>query len=657
MCGFAGFVGFGAVSSNEQARVVLAAMNESLTHRGPDSAGAWLDETTGVALGHRRLAILDLSPSGSQPMHSASARFVIVFNGEIYNHLDLRRELESADGHIHWRGHSDTETLLAGFERWGVRATLLRAVGMFAFAVYDRERRTLTLARDRLGEKPLYFGFQGEGERRTLLFGSELKALAKHPAFAGRLDHAAVHLMMRLGYVPDPHSIYAGVAKLDPGTLLSVGLDSMQTSRDTYWSLANVIGSRSARSEKIDTVCAVEELESLLVASVRGQMLADVPLGAFLSGGVDSSTIVALMQTQSSQRIKTFTIGFDEPGFDESQYATAIAGHLATDHTTLVLSGAEAREVIPHLPRLYCEPFADSSQIPTFLVSRLARQRVTVALSGDGGDELFAGYNRYVLTDRVWHRLALLPLGLRATIARLLTQLPPSRWSALLTPVMGLLPGALRLANPGEKLYKAARVLAAPDVDSLYRGVVSQWDPQPALRRGTEPAMTLVQAFPEIAGLDNVEQMMAFDALGYLPGDILVKVDRAAMGVSLETRVPLLDHRVVEWAWRQPLELKLRQGQGKWLLRQVLHRHVPRELIERPKMGFGIPIDAWLRGPLREWAGQLLESRRLDSQGLLDSKIIGECWRNHLEGRGNNAHALWNVLMFQAWLDEYRPAL
>jgi len=657
MCGLSGFFGFGSLGSSAAARTVLESMTTAIVRRGPDSAGHWLDDNSGIALGHRRLAILDLTESGAQPMHSACQRFVIAFNGEIYNHLDLRMALERDSAAPSWRGHSDTETLLAGFAHWGIRGTVERAVGMFAFAAWDRRDRVLTLGRDRLGEKPLYYGFQGQGAARTFLFGSELKALARHPAFERRLNLSALHLLMRHNYVPDPFSIYEGIAKLPPGSLLTVPLGSSTPTIEHYWSLAAVAEQGLCTPLALSAAEAEHELAALLSQTVRGQMLADVPLGAFLSGGVDSSTIVALMQAQSSRPVKTFTIGFDEAGFDESPHAEAVARHLGTEHTTLKLSGQQAREVIPQLPQLYCEPFSDSSQIPTFLVAQLARQHVTVALSGDAGDELFGGYNRYLVTHDLWRGLSKLPIPLRKLLAKGLDTLPPQRWNSLITPLAGWLPKSLRFSDPGQKIRKAGRVLAAASVDELYRGVVSHWEPASLLRRGAEPATLLSGNRPALAGLGDIERMIALDALTYLPGDILVKVDRAAMGISLETRVPLLDHRVVEWAWRLPLSLKIREGQGKWLLRQVLYRHVPRALTERPKAGFAIPIDAWLRGPLREWAEGLLAESRLSRQDIFDTALVRRCWQEHLSQRGNWAYHLWDVLMFQAWMDEHRPSI
>jgi asparagine synthase (glutamine-hydrolysing) len=657
MCGLAGYAVAGELGPAGNTRAVLEAMNGAISTRGPDSAGYWLDGDAGIALGHRRLAILDLTESGAQPMHSPCARYVMVFNGEIYNHLQMREALTAAGAAPPWRGHSDTETLLAGFSHWGIRATVERTVGMFAFALWDRQQRVLTLGRDRMGEKPLYYGFQGQGASRVFLFGSELKALARHPSFEKRLWLSAVHLLMRHSYVPDPYSIYEGIAKLEPGTLLHLAAGAREPRRETYWSLRDVVVGGRASPVAGSPAEAVTELEGLISQAVRGQMLADVPLGAFLSGGVDSSTIVALMQRQSSRPVKTFTIGFEEAGFDESEYAGKVAQHLGTDHTTMILSGQQARDVIPLLPTLYCEPFADSSQIPTYLVSQLARRDVTVALSGDAGDELFGGYNRYILTHDLWRRLAKLPRPVRRLMARVALAVPPQRWNGIAGLATRALPRSMRLSDPGQKIHKAAAVLSAASIDELYSGVVSHWDPATLLRAGVEPATLLTGLRPELSGLGDIERMMALDALTYLPGDILVKVDRAAMGVSLETRVPLLDHRIVEWAWRVPLGYKLRDGAGKWLLRQVLYRHVPRELIERPKMGFGIPVDAWLRGPLREWASSLLDPRRLEEQGLFNVAVLRRSWEDHIEGRGNHAYHLWDVLMFQSWLETHRPRI
>lgn len=643
MCGITGFLGI----SSRGSAVVADRMASALYHRGPDDSGVWVDEPAGVALAHRRLSILDLSPAGHQPMVSPSGRYVIVFNGEIYNHLELREALP--DGK--WRGHSDTETLLAAFECWGVAASLKKSVGMFAIALWDRESRTLTLGRDRLGEKPLYYGWQNG----VLLFGSELKALRAHPAFQGVINRDALTLFLRHNYVPVPYSIYRGINKLPPGTFLQVNASAALASSSgihpvSYWSAREVAEIGQANLFRGSDNDACEALEAVLGQSIRGQMLADVPLGAFLSGGIDSSTVVALMQSQSKRPVKTFTIGFNEAGYNEAEHAHAVARHLGTEHTELYVKPEEAQAVIPLLPRLYDEPFADSSQIPTYLVSRLAREHVTVSLSGDGGDELFGGYNRYFWAQNIWRRLGWLPQSLRAAVAGVLTALPPTTWNSVFRKFERMLPANLRYANPGDKLHKLAEILAVRNPEEIYWGLVSHWkQPTQIVKDGTEPPTILADANQWAKVPDLTHRMMYLDTVSYLPDDILTKVDRAAMGISLETRVPLLDHRVLEFAWTLPLTMKLRDGQSKWLLRQVLYRHVPQEMIERPKMGFGIPLDVWLRGPLRSWAEELLNASSLETSGYFRASLIREKWDEHLSGRRNWSYYLWDVLMFEAW--------
>jgi asparagine synthase (glutamine-hydrolysing) len=652
MCGIAGF--WGGRFNDEQAEDVLRRMGSAIEHRGPDDAGVWFDVNVGIGLSHRRLSIVDLSAAGHQPMHSSSSRYVMVFNGEVYNHLEMRAMLEQALGQaLPWRGHSDTETLLAGFEHWGFEQTLRRTVGMFAIALWDRESRTLSLARDRMGEKPLYYAMAGG----VLYFGSELKALKAHPLFKTTIDRNALSLFLRHSYVPAPFSIYQDVRKLEPGSWIEFdravlgGNKQFQARR--YWSLHDAI-LRGYQSPFIGTDDeAVTELGSRLSTAVGLQQVADVPLGAFLSGGVDSSTIVALMQAQSMRKVKTYTIGFNEAAFNEADHAKAVARHLNTDHTELYVTAEQAREVIPRLPALYDEPFADSSQIPTFLVAGLARQHVTVSLSGDAGDELFGGYNRYILARSIWRKMEKIPTPFRMALSHGLGALHPAFIDATIGALSSLLPKRVRFTQPGDKIHKIAEILGAPNQESIYQRLVSHWkQPDQVVLGATEPMTHLSNrsSWPDVPDFEH--WMMAMDTLTYLPDDILVKVDRAAMGVSLETRVPLLDHRVVEFAWQLPLRYKIRNGQGKWLLRQLLYRYVPQSLIERPKMGFGVPIDSWLRGPLRDWAEDLLSEERLRREGYFDPTPIRRKWKEHLTGRHNWQYYLWDILMFQAWHKE-----
>ena len=651
MCGITGYLTSRPEAADEL-RSAVARMCDAIALRGPDDAGNWSDEAAGIVLGHRRLAIVDTSPLGHQPMVSPCGRYWMIFNGEIYNHLELRRRL----GELPWRGHSDTETVLACFSRFGVVATLSELVGMFAIAVWDRELQQLTLARDRLGEKPLYYGALPSGD---FVFGSELKALRAHPRWHGRVDRNALALFMRHNCIPAPWSVYEGIRKLRPGHWLTMSREGRST-EGCYWDLVSVATRASdERARPRSDAEAVDELEAVLSRAVRGQMVADVPLGAFLSGGVDSSAIVALMCQQGTRQVRTFSIGFEDAGFDEAVHAKAVARHLGTRHTELYVSVQDALSVVGRLPALYDEPFADSSQIPTYLVSAMARRDVTVALSGDGGDELFAGYTRYRIANDLWSRLAALPLPLRRGAARAIQALPPAAWDAAARWPLALLPKRRRLANVGDKLHKfAASVLPATSPASMYRALVSHWsDPPSVLLGAVEPASLLEDQRVQGALADPVERMSLTDQLTYLPDDILVKVDRAAMGVSLETRVPLLDHRVVEFAWSVPMHQKIRNGQSKWLLRQVLYRHVPKALIERPKQGFAVPLAQWLRGPLRDWAQALLEPSRLRTEGFFDAAQITLKWNEHLSGIRNWQYLLWDVLMFQAWLEAVeRPA-
>jgi asparagine synthase (glutamine-hydrolysing) len=649
MCGLAGYLGLPpGVRGKEAGDAVLRRMGETIHHRGPDDMGVWQDVDASIGLVHRRLSILDLSPAGHQPMISPSGRYVMVFNGEIYNHFILRQDLEGNISEVRWRGHSDTETLLAGFDVWGVAATVKRCIGMFAFALWDRHMLTLTLCRDRLGEKPLYYGWQG----KTFLFGSELKALKSHPAFHAKVNRNSIALLMRHNYIPTPYSIYEGISKLAPGSLLTVSLSQRESQSQSYWSVSEAITETKSRPFTGSPTEAVGALESLLMDAIRQQMVADVPLGAFLSGGIDSSTIVALMQAQSNQSVRTFSIGFKEDQYNEAQYAKAVARHLGTDHTEMYVSAKDALDIIPSLPTMYDEPFADSSQIPTHLVSRIARQHVTVALSGDAGDELFCGYNRYVLTNRLWKRLAQIPVPIRHSVANMLTWASPQTINGMLRPLQSLLPVRHRLGNWGDKIHKGANALTSGTSAELYRRLVSHWDDPTALVKGSTEPETALTNFPAcLDSLSDVEQMMAIDLMSYLPDDILCKVDRAAMSVSLESRVPFLDHRVLEFAWQLPQDYKMRDGIGKWVLREVLYRHVPRALIDRPKMGFGVPIDEWLRGPLRDWAESLLDESRLRSDDYFDVQKVRHCWTEHLSGRRNWQYQLWDVLAFQSWME------
>ena len=653
MCGLAGLIDPHGRLDAAGLGHIARDMADALRHRGPDDHGVWTDDQAGVALGHRRLSIIDLSAAGHQPMVSHDGRYVIAYNGEIYNFQDLRTTLEGL-GHS-FRGHSDTEALLAAIVEWGPAEALVRCNGMFALALWDRHRRTLILARDRLGEKPLYFGWAGG----AFLFASELKALRAYPGFAPDIDRGALALLLRHNYVPAPYTIHRGVYKLPPAAMLRLtgdmwardpGLADLEARFEPYWSAREVAEAGTADPFRGSDEEAIEALDACLREAVASRMVADVPLGAFLSGGFDSSTVVALMQAQSSRAVRTFSIGFREAGYDEAQHAKAVANHLGTDHTELYVTPDEARAVIPRLPALYDEPFADSSQIPTFLVSQLARRHVTVSLSGDGGDELFGGYNRYFWATDLWKGFGRIPAPARRGLAAGVSRLSPDTWQRIFDRLGPVLPAKLRQPRAGEKMHKLAGILGAHGREALYYGLLSHWtSPVRVVRDSAEPATILTDPhrWAEVGGF--TPRMMYLDMVTYLPDDILTKVDRASMAVSLEARVPLLDHRVVEFAWRLPLSLKVRDGQGKWALRRVLDRYVPRTLTERPKMGFGVPIDHWLRGPLRDWAEALLDENRLRREGFFEPEPIRELWSEHLSGQGNWQYHLWDVLVFQAW--------
>jgi asparagine synthase (glutamine-hydrolysing) len=642
MCGIAGFLTGASGGLERQLAEVSSAMDVCLQHRGPDDHGVWIDQESGVALVHRRLSILDLSPAGHQPMISADGRFVIIYNGEVYSHQPIAAEL-AARGHK-FHGHSDTEVIVNSFAVNGIEATLKRMIGMFAIALWDRRDRTLTLIRDRLGIKPLYWAKFG----KLFLFGSELKALRAHPGWTAQIDRNAVAAFMRHNYIPAPHTVYQGVYKLEPGTTLTLPWQGEpQISR--FWNARTIAHDGALSPLDGSDAELTEQLETLLQDAVARRMIADVPLGAFLSGGVDSSTVVALMQQAGLGKVRTFSIGFDIPGYNEAPYAAAVANHLRTDHTELTVTSGQALDLIPRLPDIYDEPFADSSQIPTYLVSAMTRKHVTVALSGDGGDELFGGYNRYQLTERFWQALSLMPRAMRNAAAAALTTVRPDRWTSL----AAVLPARLRPPQTGDKLHKMAAVLKLDNFDALYRRLVSHWEPSEVALCAQEPPSIIndekiAQEFP-----DPLARMQFLDLVTYLPDDILTKVDRASMAVALEARVPLLDHRVVEFSWRLPRKAKIRNRTTKWILRQVLYRHVPPTLIERPKMGFGIPLGEWLRGPLRDWAETLLNVNRLRDAALLDPKVVRRFWQEHLDGSRNWQYLLWDVLMLEAWRERW----
>jgi len=642
MCGFAGALDDGRDRGNWDG--VLAAMSGAIAHRGPDDAGTFVDPEAGIGLAHRRLAILDLSPEGHQPMVSHGGRWVIAYNGEVYNFAEIRRELDR-DGAPPWRGRSDTEVILAAIERWGLAEALPRFVGMFAFALWDRRDRVLHLVRDRLGIKPLYHGLVGG----AFVFASELSAIRRYPGFDRAVDRDALAAFLRHNYVPAPRSIHRGISKLRPGTMLAVSADGRE--RETvWWSLPERVRLARAAPFRGDETAAADELERLLGDAVRLRTVSDVPLGAFLSGGIDSSLVVALLQKSAGRPVRTFTIGFEERGYDESPHARRVADHLGTDHTERVLSAADALALIPRIPTIWDEPFSDSSQIPTLLVSRVAREAVTVSLSGDGGDELFAGYARYELCREIWRRIGRLPGPLRGAIAAGLRGAPRV---ALDVALAWTRPWIRRYGSdgpPSDKAAKLAEMLSFRGPRDLYLDLVSHWKRPDELVPGASEPDVLGPAWEAAPpGATLTETMMHADTTTYLPDDILVKVDRASMHVGLEARVPLLDHRVVEFAWSVPERFRVRGREGKLLLRRVLDRHVPRALIDRPKMGFGIPLDRWLRGPLRGWAEDLLDPKSLAADDLLDPAPIRARWEEHLSGRRDWHYYLWDVLVFQTW--------
>jgi asparagine synthase (glutamine-hydrolysing) len=652
VCGIAGILDPSASTSADRLGALASTMASSIEHRGPDDSGLWVDADAGVAFGHRRLAVIDLGRGGAQPMVSSGGRWVLAYNGEIYNYPEVRDRLERAG--MLFRSSSDTEVLLAAVERWGVDRALDACEGMFAAALWDRRDRELHLLRDRFGEKPLYYGWVG----KLFAFGSELKALCALPGFDAELNRRAVTSYLRHNCVPAPDTIWHAVRKLVPGHVVTLQTPTkgVLPEQRCYWSAADAVARARGHQLTGSDSEMTDHLEKALSDAVAARMVADVPVGAFLSGGIDSSTIVALMQQHASGPVRTFTVGFEDRSFDESSEAAAVAAHLGTDHTAVHVGDAEAIEVIPHLADIWDEPFADVSQIPTYLVSRVARRDVTVSLSGDGGDELFAGYNRHAWLDRVWGRAAVVPAGARRTAGSALGSIPPAviERAARATRI---LPAGWQVRNPSTKVAKLARVLTASDPEDAYRALTTHWDDATSLVLGNDDRREVAdgrRASPVSDG-GITELMLWSDLVGYLPDDILAKLDRAAMAVSLETRVPFLDRGILDLAWRLPLDAKLRGGQTKWLLRQVLDRHVPAALVERPKMGFGLPIGPWLRGVLAPWAEHLLDERRLRDQGLLDPVPIRRAWDLHRAGRRDLGYELWDVLVLQSWMDRWMP--
>lgn len=647
MCGIVGVVSSKIPIEPER----LVQMNNALSHRGPDGSGEWVSDDGAVGLAHRRLSIIDLSPLGAQPMLSASGRYAVTYNGEIYNFLELRSELENLGATF--RGHSDTEVMLAAFDIWGVVESLPRLRGMFVLAVWDRRDCSLLIARDRVGIKPLYYGAGPRG----FAFASELKPLVIWQGELPPVSAAGLTEYLRLGYVPAPLSIFEGVLKLEPGHFAMFSGGNL-SSPQPYWRVDEVI-EKGRQNPLTGEAEALEALEEVLKKSVASHMVADVPFGAFLSGGVDSSLVVSLMQDLSPRPIKTFSIGFHEKRFNEAKHAAAVAAHLGTEHTELYVSDDDARAVIPLLPEIYDEPFADQSQIPTFLVSKLAREHVTVALSGDGGDEMFAGYNRYVFVDHFWQSLRKWPLPLRKALATGIRALTPDSWDSVFDMLGPVLPQQLRPSLPGQKMHKIASILPSGDLLTLHARLVAQWpSPDSVLQpEWVSNKLHWQKTLASVSGLSDVEQQMAWDAQTYMVDDILTKVDRASMRVGLEARVPLLDHEVIELAWRIPLSLKMRDGGSKWILRQLLYKYVPQHLIDRPKMGFSVPVDEWLRGGIRDWAESAFTPDRLKAEGYFVADAVTKVWNAHLRGDINAGGQLWTLLMFQAWKEKTKTWL
>ena len=647
MCGIAGF--YSLCNSRDNFDRNLNCMINKLEHRGPDHKATWFDLNSGIALGHNRLSIIELSEYGHQPMISYCKKYVIIFNGEIYNHKLIRSRLPKS---IRWRGNSDTETLINAISFWGLEKTLSNIVGMFAFAIWDRNQEKLTLVRDRLGEKPLYFGYK----KNTMLFSSEIKSIEAFPETSFNIDRNSLEQYLRFGYIQAPNTIYEGIYKLPPGNLIEFSKNDIREGlipkSSKYWSFELITKQQESDLFLGSDIQAIDQLENLLKNSISGQLLADVPVGAFLSGGIDSSTVVSIMQNQSSNPINTFTIGFEEFEYDESKSARKVASYLGTNHKELFVSPDDALSIIPKLSEVYDEPFADVSQIPTFLISKFASENVKVCLSGDGGDELFCGYSRHSYGPKIWHLLRKIPFSLRKVFAIFIQKVPPSTWDNFYYFCEIFLPKYLKVNFPGNKLYKISDLITYDNLYDVYLSLISSWDSSENIVLKTNYSkFSNSFEFSEFKLNDN-HQLMYLDSINYLPNDILVKVDRAAMASSLETRIPLLDHRVVEFAWKTPLEMKLRNKQSKWILRQVLKRYIPENLVEGPKKGFDVPIAKWLRGPLKDWANELLDEKMINSQQYLLSSQIRKKWNAHLSGKYDWSKQLWTVLMFQAWLNK-----
>ena len=641
MCGIVG-----VIDKNYCNMTILQRMVNSIKHRGPNSNGIWLDKSYGIGLGHTRLSILDLSTKGSQPMLSKSNRFVLVFNGEIYNHLSLRKIIKQKNPSLEWDSTSDTETLLAGFDEWGIKKTLEKCTGMYALSVWDKQKKCLSLSRDRYGEKPLYYGYQGN----TFFFGSELKALKKHPAFKPEIDRNALSIFFRFGYVKNPYSIYKDIKKLVPGTIAEIKInDNNKINYKEYFNYISLVRDGQKNPFMGDDVEAISTVETLLSKSVKSQEISDVPLGAFLSGGIDSSLIVSMMQKNSSKAVNTFTIGYDEANFNESAYAKNIALFLGTKHTEKIVSPREAIEVVDKLSSIYDEPFADSSQIPTYLVSKLAREQVSVCLSGDGADEIFGGYNRYMWAENI----ASIPNLIRKPLSNCLTLFTPQQWDFFFKYLWNILPRKMQFKMPGDRLHKLALIIKYSSVKDIYNALTSIWVQDDELILENSEIRDFADNWKKVDNIQSSKyKMMIIDTLTYLSDDILCKVDRASMSVSLETRAPYLDKSLIEFASTLPMKYKIRSGDSKWILRQLLYKHLPRELVDRPKMGFGVPIDSWLKGPLRPWADSLIDESQIKTEGYLNYDAIKKKFDEHISGKRNWQYLLWNVLIFQSWLHE-----